>query len=200
MDGYCTLRLRSQWEANSLTYRWGNWRTERERVIAGVRLWILSPLCYSQFQALLNWGENQCGHSSMCVCVWGGWLGHLEIIKPFIFDSCFSFHILPLFFQLDHWIQVFHFQIRKLGQEWRRVRFSPTWDLGSKSLCFLACVPSITFWPWSPILREIYYYRLYRVGQKVCLHLSITSYKKLEWTFWPTQYFISILPTKGKLR
>ena len=116
MDGYCTLQPRSQWEANSLTYRWGNWRTERERVIAGVRLWILSPLCYSQFQALLNWGENQCGHSSMCVCVWGGvWLGHLEIIKPFIFDSCFSFHILPLFFQLDHWIQVFHFQIRKLG-------------------------------------------------------------------------------------
>ena len=29
---------------------------------------------------------------------------------------------------------------------------------------------------------------LYWVGQKVCLRFPITSYEKLEWTFWPTQY------------
>lgn len=102
-----------------------------------------------------------CAHT--CVCGGtgsGGVKGHLEITKPFLFDSCFSFHILSLSFQLD-WIQASHLIDEEPEGQSRKVRFFPGSDLGPTSLCFLACVLLLRFDPLSPILREIYHYRLY---------------------------------------
>lgn len=89
---------------------------------------------------------------------WGVFRNHQAI---FIWFMLFISHSLPL---LPTWSpdpSLSLYRWGTWGPEWRTVWFCPRSNLRPVSLCFLACVPPTTFWPLSPILRQIQYYRLY---------------------------------------
>lgn len=159
--------MRNQWEANSLTYRWGNWRLERERVTAGMRLWILSPLGYYNSRLCSIEGKTSVG-TLVCVYRGRGWSGAFRDNQAiYIWFMLFISHSPPFLptWSLDPSLSLL---IRKLGARVEKGQILPYMRFRIQ-ISVLSCLCSFQI-----------VYRLYRVGQKVSLHFSITSYKNLN--------------------